>query len=178
MNGDLVKLLIDLISMGIGYVSHERYQKKKRELMRELIDKYPSKPILEVKIPNPPSVSLDTAVETKKVKSGEEPCEPCAVKHLLSSKTFVIEAKPRGKEEKQAKMLEAYRELQAAEQHLVDEHPDLAKEIRNLRKSIEKCALLGEECDEIDTYQIDILIKKIIPRIPREYYFKPIEAST
>jgi len=162
----IIKLLVSLI----GLVLEDKFRKKKMETMKSLLDKYSSAPVMKIELKSQPSVNMDGASV-----GSEEPCEICSVKHLLSSKTFLIEGRTRKGAEKQRKVMEAYRELQAAEQHLVEKHPDLAAEVRALRKEIEACAFTGELCDEIDINRIDSMIRRIIPHIPREHYFKPIE---
>ena len=166
----MAERIVDLIFSLVGIALDQHYMDKRRKTMQEFLAKM-SSPTMKIELVNPPKINMEPNTAT----ASEEPCEICSVKHLLSSKTFLIEGRTRKGEEKQRKVLEAYRELQAAEQHLVEKHPDLAAEVRALRKEIEACAFTGEFCDEVDIAKIDLMIKKIIPHIPREHYFKPIE---
>ncbi len=168
----IIPLVFDIMLSIAGLITSQKYEEKKRKVMEELLQSFSSPPVIEVSMEPTQELSL---YNSGGGNMGEEPCEICSIKHLLSGKTFLIEGKSRSGDEKQRKVMEAYRELQAAEQHLVERHPELASEVRSLRKRIEACAFTGDLCEDIDITEIDIMIKKIVPHVPREHYFKPIE---
>ena len=176
---ETAKRLLAIFFSIVEYGIYSRYRDKMLSELRNVINRFNELPpaiVVEETTPQP-SVKEPEIEETKVSSSppGVEPCEPCAIKHLLSSKTYMMEGAARDIEEKKAKLMEAYREMQAAEEHLAEKYPELANKIRKLRKKLEPCIFFGENCDVISISEVDAMIREIIPLVPREHYFKPIE---